>query len=66
MPIHITKTPDVHISASELRRLRAEYEQAFMFYAGTPPDFEEWAIARIQREREGRGISDAYRPTENH
>lgn len=50
MSIHITKTPDVHISASEYQRLLAEYERSFMFYAGTPPDFEEWAIARIQRQ----------------
>ena len=52
MPIHVTKTPDVPISASELRRLEEEYRQAFMMYCGTPPDFEEWAIARIQRKRE--------------
>ena len=51
MPIHVKETPHVTISASELRRLKAEYEQAFMMYAGTPPDFEEWAIARIQRLR---------------
>ena len=51
MPIHVTKTPDVYISASELRRLWDEYQQVFMFYAGTRPDFEEWAIARIQRKR---------------
>lgn len=50
MGIHVIKTEDVHISASELRRLRAEYQQAFMMYAGTPPDFEEWVIARIKRE----------------
>ena len=50
MSIHIIKTPDVHISASEYRRLLAEYERNFMFYGGTPPCFEEWAIARIQRQ----------------
>ena len=54
MPIHVTKTPDIEVSASELRRLRDEYAQAFMFYAGTPPDFEEWAIAKIQRQRSGK------------
>jgi hypothetical protein len=51
MPIHITETPDVSISRSELLRLRQEYDRSFMMYAGPLPDFEEWAIAKIQRRR---------------
>lgn len=54
MPIHVTKTPDVHISPTEYRRLRADYERAFSFYSGTPPDFEEWAISKIGRKRESK------------
>ena len=61
MAIHVKKTPDIEVSASELRQLRDEYAQAFMFYAGTPPDFEEWAIARIQRERAVRPSSPSTR-----
>jgi hypothetical protein len=53
MSIHITKTPDIHISASELASLRHEYQQAFQMYCGPIPDFEEWAIKRIQREKPG-------------
>jgi len=51
MPIIVTKMPDIHVSASELRRLQHDYAQAFSMYCGPLPDFEEWAIARIQRER---------------
>lgn len=51
MPIHVVETPSIYISASKLRQLQGEYQQAFSMYCGTPPDFEEWAIARIQRER---------------
>lgn len=51
MGLKIKTTPDVEISKSELRRLQAEYAQAFSMYAGTPPDFEEWAISRILREK---------------
>ena len=52
MPLHVIKTPDVYISASDLARLRAEYQRAFMMYAGTPPDFEEWAISKMKSLRE--------------
>ena len=51
MSIRIAKTPDIIITASQYKRLQKEYQQAFMMYSGTPPDFEEWAIARIQKER---------------
>ena len=57
MTIHVIKTPDVYISASGYKRLQAEYQQAFMVYAGTPPDFDEWAIARIRRWRDNNKFS---------
>jgi hypothetical protein len=52
MAIHITKTPEVYISASQLARLREEYRKEFSMYCGAPPNFEEWAIGRIQQKRE--------------
>ena len=48
MALIVNKLPDVHVSPSELARLQDEYSKAFMFYAGTPPDCEEWAIGKIQ------------------
>ena len=51
MPLIVTKTPNVHITATELRRLEDEYEATFRMYIGTPPDFEEWAIKRIQSQQ---------------
>lgn len=52
MPLKIKETQTVEASASEMRRLRHEYQQEFMGYCGAPPDFEEWAIARLHRERD--------------
>ena len=52
MALKITKTQDIEISQSEYNRLREEYARAFMMYCGAPPDFEEWAINRLQRERD--------------
>ena len=34
--------PEITLTESEYARLQAEYNQAFMFYAGIPPTFEEW------------------------
>ena len=51
MPIRVTKTPDVHVSASELNRLRYEYQQAFQMYCGPKPDFAEWVISRLKDKR---------------
>jgi hypothetical protein len=53
MGIEIIKTPTIHLTQSQLNRYREEYRRAFMMYAGTPPDFEEWVIARgaIQETR---------------
>ena len=44
MPIHLKKTPNVYLTATELKRYREQYRREFSFYAGTPPDFEEWVI----------------------
>jgi hypothetical protein len=33
---------DVFLTANEHARLQAEYQKAFMFYAGVPPTFESW------------------------
>ena len=52
MALIVKKTPDVEVSASELRQLRDEYQRSFMPYAGAPPDFDEWATAKIQRRRQ--------------
>lgn len=34
---------DLHLTQDEYNRLLAEYQQAYMFYSGTPPTFETWA-----------------------
>ncbi len=48
MTIKIIRQPDLHMTASELARYRHEYEKAFAFYSGAPPDFEDWV--RAQKE----------------
>ena len=48
MPLIVKPTPTIEISASDLARLKYQYQQAFQFYCGAPPDFDEWAIARLQ------------------
>ncbi len=57
MAIKVIKTEDVHLTASELARYRYEYQQAFSFYSGPPPDFEEWVIAREREKKERRARS---------
>jgi hypothetical protein len=39
--------PDIYLTASEHAKLLKEYNNAFMFYSGTPPTFEHWVAARI-------------------
>lgn len=41
--------PDVVVTEGELARHTAEYQKAYMHYAGTPPTLEEY-IRRRQRE----------------
>lgn len=38
--------PDISLTENEAAKLLAEYRQAFMFYAGTPPTFESWVRTR--------------------
>ena len=38
--------PEIAMTRSEHNRLMAEYAEAFMFYAGTPPTFEDWVRQR--------------------
>lgn len=38
----IDQKPDVHVTESELRRFRDEYQRTYMFYAGTPPTLEDF------------------------
>lgn len=33
---------EITLTESEYARLQQEYNQAFMFFAGTVPTFEEW------------------------
>lgn len=46
MSIIVDKKPDVHVTESELRRYRDEYQKAYMFYAGTPPTLEDFIRRR--------------------
>lgn len=50
MTIKIRPEPDVYVTASALAEYRREYQQAYKFYAGTPPTLNEY-IAQRQRER---------------
>lgn len=50
MAIKIIKSPDVYLTASQLARYRDEYRTSFSFYAGTPPDFEEWVAEQEARK----------------
>ena len=50
MTIKIIKQPDVHVTESELARYQDEYQQAYMFFAGTPPTLEEF-IRRTKTRR---------------
>jgi len=53
MAIHVIDDPDVYLTQSELARYRAEYNQAFSFYAGPPPSFNSWVAQRkAQQTRE--------------
>ena len=38
--------PDIYLTGAEYARLMDEYQQAFMFYAGTPPTFEQWVKSK--------------------
>jgi hypothetical protein len=49
MAIRVIKEADVTVTESELQRYKDEYNQAYMFYAGTPPTLEEF-IRRKQLE----------------
>jgi hypothetical protein len=40
--------PDIFLTADEYARLKDEYQKAFMFYAGSPPTFEQWVRQRGQ------------------
>ena len=46
MTIHIIDEPDVYMTREEYTRLEHEYRQAFMFYAGPVPTFEQWVTQR--------------------
>jgi hypothetical protein len=49
MAIIVSKEPDVHVTASELRKYKADYKRDYMFFAGTPPTLNEY-IRRRQLE----------------
>jgi hypothetical protein len=51
MTIHVTKSPDVYLTASELDRYRYEYERAFRMYAGPLPNFEEWVAVQEEAKK---------------
>lgn len=55
MAIKIIKKPDVYLTATQLRRYQEQYRQAFMMYAGIPPDFEEWVARQEQAKQTERG-----------
>lgn len=42
MPIKITDDPDVSCTRTELARYTADYQQAYMMFAGTPPTLAEF------------------------
>lgn len=42
----IDEKPDVHVTASQLRRYKDEYAKAYSHYAGTPPTLEEFIRRR--------------------
>lgn len=46
----IDETPDVYLTQDQYNRFLAEYQQAYMFYAGTPPTLESY-IRRRQSEK---------------
>lgn len=50
MSIQIIKERPIRLTEGELHRLRAEYQQAYSFYSGTPPTFEEW-VRDLQKLR---------------
>jgi hypothetical protein len=47
MSIEIIKQPPLRLTQSEFNRLMAEYRQAFLFYSGPPPAFEDWARGKV-------------------
>lgn len=47
MPIKITDDPEVCVTAADLARYKADYQQRFMMFAGTPPTLAEF----IRREQ---------------
>ena len=50
MTIHIVdEKPDIYLTRDQYDRLLAEYNQAFMFYSGTPPSFESWVRSKQQQ-----------------
>jgi hypothetical protein len=51
MAIKVLDEPDVTVTATELARYRADYQQDFMFYSGTPPTLNEYIYRRQQRDR---------------
>ena len=50
MTIKIIEQPDVHVTESELARYIDEYQQAYMFFAGTPPTIEEFIRRKKNKE----------------
>ena len=47
MPIIVTDDPEVKVTADELERYTADYQQRYMMFAGKPPTLAEF----IRRER---------------
>lgn len=47
MPIKITDDPDVSCTAADLARYKADYQQRYMMFSGTPPTLAEF----IRREQ---------------
>lgn len=52
MSIKIIEEPTIHLTRSECDRLLQEYRQAFLFYSGVPPSFEEWVRGRKESAAE--------------
>lgn len=55
MAIKVAKEADVHVTASELARYRADYQRDYMLYSGTPPTLNEY-IRRRQASEEDNGF----------
>jgi len=47
MTIQIIKQPPLRMTQTDLDRYRAEYQQTYMCYSGTPPAFEDWVREKV-------------------